>query len=223
MTEKTAPGVAAPNEYVIFDFDGTLVQRDSFLDFAVRYCLRHPPRLVLALALAPLAALLRLRSLAASASVLLWGMTVGVSGRHFFAELRRYATEVLPRLVNPVVFAELERHLRDGRRVVVATGTLPLFVRALVRARRLPGVRVVGTRLRRRWGGFVADTHCIGRMKVRELERRLGVTTWTTVYTDSFTDRPLLGAASDVILVGPSRRTLSRTRLLVKSSRLRVL
>ncbi len=208
---------------VVFDFDGTLVQRDSFLDFSLRYCLARPARLVLALALMPLAALFRLRSLAAAASVLLWGMTFGVSTRLFLAELRRYGREVLPGLVNPAVFAELERHLGEGRTVVVATGTVPLLVRALVRSRGLAPIPVVGTRLRRRFGGFVADTHCIGRTKVRELERRLGITAWTTVYTDSFADRALLRAASEVVLVTPSERTLSRTRLLVSADKLRVL
>jgi len=210
------------SELVVFDFDGTLVTRDSFLDFSRRYCRAHPARLAFAVALAPLAALVRLRSLGGAASVLLWGMTFGVPGRRFLAELRRYAREELPRHVNPLVFAELERHLGDGRRVVVATGTLPLFVRALVRSRDLTRIPVVGTRLKRRFGGFVAETHCIGRTKVRELERRLGITAWTTVYTDSFADRALLRAASDVVLVGPSRRTLSRTRLL-NPARLRVL
>jgi phosphatidylglycerophosphatase C len=211
------------NECVVFDFDGTLVRRDSFLDFSLRYCLARPLRLVFAAALLPVAACFRLRSLAAAASVLLWGMTLGVSGRRFHAELGRYARDVLPRLVNPVVFAELERHLREGQSVVVATGTLPVFVRTLFRSRGLPVIQVAGTRLRRRFGGFVAETHCIGRTKLRELERRFAVTAWSTVYTDSYADRALMRGAGEVVLVGPSRRTLTRARLLVRASKLRVL
>jgi phosphatidylglycerophosphatase C len=211
------------NECVVFDFDGTLVQRDSFLDFSLRYCLRRPARLAFAAALLPVAACFRLRSLGSAASVLLWGMTLGVSGRRFHAELRRYAREVLPRLVNPVVFAELETHLRDGRSVVVATGTLPLFVHTLLQSRGTPRLRIAGTRLRRRFGGFVAETHCIGRTKLAELERRFGIVAWTTVYTDSYADRALMRGASQVVLVAPSRSTLTRARLLVHASRLRVL
>jgi phosphatidylglycerophosphatase C len=211
------------SEYVVFDFDGTLVARDSFLDFSVRYCLRRPARLLFAAALLPVAACFRLRSLAAAASVLLWSMTLGVSGRRFHAELGRYAREVLPRLVNPAVFAELERHLGDGRSVVVATGTLPIFVRTLLRSRGMPRLPVAGTRLRRRFGGFVAETHCIGPTKLGELERRFGITAWTTVYTDSYADRALMRGASEVVLVAPSRSTLTRARLLVHASKLRVL
>lgn len=208
---------------VVFDFDGTLVRRDSFLDFSLRYCLQRPGRLVLAVAVLPVALCCRLRSLAASASVLLWAMTLGVSGRRFHAALSRYAREVLPGLVNPVVFAELERHLGDGQGVVVATGSIPIFVQALLRSRGLPPLKVAGTRLRRRFGGFVAETHCIGRTKIHELERRFGITAWTTVYTDSFADRALIRGASAVVLVAPNRSTLTRTRRLVHASKLRVL
>ena len=37
----------ATAEVVVFDFDGTLVSRDSFLDFAFGYCARRPVRLLL--------------------------------------------------------------------------------------------------------------------------------------------------------------------------------
>lgn len=211
------------NECVVFDFDGTLVRRDSFFDFSLRYCLGRPERLALAVTLLPVAACFRLRSLAAAASVLLWGMTLGVSGRRFHAELGRYAREVLPRLVNAAVFAELERHLDAGRSVVVATGTLPVFVRTLLATRGVPRLRIAGTRLRRRFGGFVAETHCIGRTKLGELERRFGITAWTTVYTDSYADRALMRGAAEVVLVAPSRSTLARARLLVHAPKLRVL
>jgi phosphatidylglycerophosphatase C len=210
-------------ECIVFDFDGTLVRRDSFLDFSLRYCRERPGRLVLAAALLPVAACFRLRSLAAAASVVLWGMTLGVSARQFHAALGRYAREVLPGLVNQAVFAELERHLREGRSVVVATGTLPVFVRTLLRSRGMPEVLVAGTRLRRRFGGLVTETHCIGRTKLRELERRFGITAWTTVYTDSYADRALMRGASEVILVAPNRSTLTRARALVHASKLRVL
>jgi hypothetical protein len=62
---------------VVFDFDGTLVSRDSFFDFAVGNCLRRPARLLALCAVLPLATLLVLRSGAAAGSVVLWAMTVG--------------------------------------------------------------------------------------------------------------------------------------------------
>jgi phosphoserine phosphatase len=222
------PTVRAPSSaqstVIIFDFDGTLVSRDSFLDFAVRYCVKRPVRLALLTATLPLALLSGLRSRVAAGSVLLWAMTVGSSTRSFARTLRAYAKSTLPKFANEVTFEELTCHVKEGRRVVIATGSLPLIVRGLLGGRKLGALPIAGSRLRRKWGGLVAETHCIGRVKVSELDRKFGIGQWTTVYTDSFADRALLSRARDVVLVAPSRRTLERTRqLLGDDAALRVL
>ena len=119
-------------------------------------------------------------------------MTLGTSTRHFVARPRCYAREVLPRAANEAIFAELVEHLRAGRRVAIATGSVPLLVRELLILRSLPRLPIAGSRLRRQWGGLVAETHCTGKTKVFELRRRFGITRWAAVYTNSFADRPLM-------------------------------
>ncbi len=210
----TAERPATPG-VVVFDFDGTLVRRDSFLDFSFRYCARRPARLLLVAVLLPLALLLVTRSDAKAGSVLLWAMTVGGSTRRFVIALRRYARETLPAYANEIIFRELARHVSEGSHVVIATGSVPLLVRGLFAARRLGKPPAVGSRFRRKWGGLIAATHCTGPVKVRELARRLGVVEWSTVYTDSFADRPLLSGAQHVTLVSPTPRTLRRTQRLI--------
>lgn len=215
-TVETVDSPASPGSHVVvFDFDGTLVRRDSFFDFSLRYCLRRPERLLLVITLLPVALLASLSSTGAGGSVLLWAMTVGSSTRCFALALRSYARQTLPGYANPAIFAELARHLREGSRVVIATGTMPIVVRTLLGTRQVERLPIVGSRLRRRFGGLVAETHCIGRVKVRELERRHGIVAWHSVYTDSFADRALLRRARDVHLVATSRRTLLRTRSLL--------
>ena len=91
-------------------------------------------------------------------------------------------------------------------------------MRGLLRARKLPLIPIVGTRLRRRWGGLVTETHCIGKTKVRELQRKLGIREWSAVYTDSFADRSLLSGARNITLIAPSARTLRQTRRLIDGS-----
>jgi phosphatidylglycerophosphatase C len=218
----------ARREVVVFDFDGTLVSRDSILDFSFRYCASRPQRLLLVAVVAPLAGLAWLRSTSAAASVLLWAMTFGTPTRRFVMALRRYAEQVLPRFAREPIFAELAHELtRDAQgdvRVVVATGTLPTIVRGLLRARGLPALPVAGSRFRRRWGGLVVQTHCVGKVKVRELGRRFGITAWARVYSDSLADRPLLRAARDIVLVAPSPRTLQSVQVLAgERAALRVL
>ncbi|HTA91440.1 MAG TPA: HAD family hydrolase [Polyangiaceae bacterium] len=215
---------AAARDVVVFDFDGTLVSRDSFFDFAVGHCVGRPPRLLLVIALLPLALLLALRSRKSAGSALLWGMTVGASTRSFALALSRYARHTLPSYSNDAIFVELARHIRAGSRVVIAKGTMAVLVRGLLGARSLGPLPIVGSRVRRSWGGLVAETHCVGRGKVRELRPKLGILEWSTVYTDSFADGPLLSRARDVTLVSPSRRTVRRTQqLLDGATTLRVL
>lgn len=200
------------------------MSRDSFFDFALRYCARRPLRLILVGALLPLSCLLALRSQRLAGSVLLWAMTFGASTWGFARALRNYARYTLPRYANEAIFAELARHLRAGSRVVIATGTMPLLVRVLLDVRNVLPLPVVGSRVRRSWGGLVVATHCTGRIKVRELQRQLGIVEWSTVYTDSFADHSLLSRARAVTLVAPSRRTLARTqRLIDRTVSLRVL
>lgn len=222
ITGVAALKAPAP-DVIVFDFDGTLVSRDSFLDFALGYCLRRPARLLTVGAVLPLAMLLVLRSRVAAGSVMLWAMTVGSSTRSFAGALRRYARRTLPRYAHEAIFAELARHVQAGSRVVIATGSVPLLVRGLLAARQFGRLPVVGSRFRRKCGGLVVETHCTGRTKVRELAQRLGIVAWSTVYTDSFADRSLLRSARDITLVGPSSRTLLRTqRMITPDTALRV-
>jgi phosphatidylglycerophosphatase C len=216
--------VDAASEVVVFDFDGTLVRRDSFMDFAVRYCRSRPARLVLLCAVSPLAGVFALRSIAAGSSVLLWAMTVGTSTRCFLLALRAYATRTLPQHAHSSIFQELTRHLQAGRRVVIATGSVPSIVRGLLSARGLGRLPIVGTRLRSKWGGLIADTHCTGKTKVDELQSRFGIVEWSMVYTNSFADRALISRARHITLVCPSRRTLLSTQRLIDGAQvLRVL
>ncbi len=206
---------SAARDVVVFDFDGTLVSRDSFLDFALGYCLRRPARLLAVGALLPLALLLVLRSRVAAGSLMLWAMTVGSSTRCFAKALQRYARGTLPRYAHEAIFAELSRHVQARSRVVIATGSLPSLVRGLLEARRFARLPIVGSRFRRQCGGLVLATHCTGRTKVRELAHRLQIEAWSTVYTDSFADRSLLSRAREITLVCPSKRTLLRTKRMI--------
>lgn len=210
-------------DVVVFDFDGTLVSRDSVIDFCLRYAARRPQRLLLVALVAPLAAIFRLRSVSAAASVLLWALTVGASSRPFVLALRRYAEDVLAGLACEELFGELLREQALGRRVVIATGALPTLVRGVLRARALPPLPVVGSRLRRRYGGFVVATHCVGRVKPQELSRRLRIHAWDAVYTDSWADRALIRGARSVALVSPSTSLLTRVQRLDGQRTLRVL
>jgi phosphatidylglycerophosphatase C len=198
---------------IVFDFDGTLTCRDSFLDFCARYGLSRPFRLLfLLLPLAPLGLLLALLwSRGVGGSVLLWAMTVGTPPRSFVSALKRYARGRLARSVHEPILSELTRHREEGHRVIIATGSLRMLVRELLAARGVGRVATVGTRLERCCGGWIAPVHCTGSVKVDALRLRYGVSAWACVYTNSFADRALMSRARNITLVCPSSDTLRRT------------
>jgi phosphatidylglycerophosphatase C len=180
--------------------------------FAVEYLLRRPVRLLLLLPALPLALALMLvgptRTL--GVSVFWWLLTCGTPARPLARALRAYARTTLAARGNVVTLAAFARHLGRGDRVVVATAAPALVVHQFLRERGLAGARVVGTRLLRCSGGLVTAPHCIGVTKVKELERRLGVTHWAAVYSDSALDLPLMTHASAVTLVRVSRSARAR-------------
>lgn len=206
----------AERRVVIFDFDGTLVGRDSVLDFCFRYAASRPWRFLLLALVAPCAAWCWLRSTRRAASVLLWALTLGTSTRRFVLALRQYSAAVLPRYAHPRLVDEVRTHLQDGAYVLLATGSLPTLVRGFLRTQGLPPLPVAGSRLVRRHGGLVAVTHCVGKTKLRELERRFAITAWSQVYTDSWADAPLMSRAQVVTLVGASDATQLRARSLLE-------
>lgn len=57
----------------------------------------------------------------------------------------------------------------------------------------LPQVRLIGSRMHRRYGGWVLTLRCLGHKKVAQLERELGIPLKLySGYSDSVHDSPLL-------------------------------
>jgi phosphatidylglycerophosphatase C len=75
---------------------------------------------------------------------------------------------------------------------------------------------VLGTSLKRRAGGWVADVHCRNQRKCQALAEAGHGKRWAYAYTDSLDDLPLLRGADAPMIVGcgkAAKRRLSRARL----------
>ena len=202
MTGSTPPTL--PRTVAVFDFDHTLTSRDSFGLFC-RWLLRRSAwRYALVLATlpvtGPLLAWRRTRS--PPVRFIIWVATLGM--RH--ESLAEFIAENLERFRAPLLdrgMARLARHLEDGHHVVIATGSLELLARANLAAAGHGTLEIVGSSMRGRFGGLVADRHCHGERKVEMLRERGYPPPWDYVYTDSSADLPLLREAKAGFMIDP--------------------
>ncbi|MFB5641271.1 phosphatidylglycerophosphatase C [Kluyvera ascorbata] len=184
---------------VFFDLDGTLHQQDLFGAF-LRYLLRRLPlNALLVLPLLPIigaAMLVKGRAARWPVSVLLWACTfcrrettLKALEASFIVRFRAAVTPF------PAVQQRLDSYLQhQDIDVWLITGSPQTLVeRAYADARWMTQVNLIGSQMRRAFGGRVLSVRCLGREKVVQLEQRLGAPLRLySGYSDSKQDNPLL-------------------------------
>lgn len=184
---------------VFFDLDGTLHQQDMFGSFLRFLLWRMPQNLVLVVPLLPvigLGLLIGGRATRWPMSLLLWAITFG----HSEARLRDLELQFVTWFRSivtafPVVQMRLNEYLdKHNAEVWLITGSPQRLVEQVYSGSAfLPRVRLVGSRIARRNGGWVLPLRCLGTQKVVELEQRLGSPLKLySGYSDSKQDNPLL-------------------------------
>jgi phosphatidylglycerophosphatase C len=205
MTGPVAAGPAA-QPLAVFDLDGTLVARDTFLPFVVSYARRH--RLIRPLVTLPtylaLYACRILSDRAAKERVLksfLQGRPKRLVAEHAEWFARAWA---MPRL-RPVVVDRLRDHQRAGHRLVLLSASPEVYVPAI--ARELGIGEVVCTRVAGDddvWHGGLTGPNCKGPAKLTLLCEYLSCEQWPAesfAYGDSRHDLDVLRWADSGFLV----------------------
>jgi len=208
--------MSEPN-VVVFDLDGTLVEGDSFGLFCVQLAARAPVRIGLLLLFVPLfvAAALpqgrRKRVLSLGLWLLSWGMTLADYQKQVQAFVERRFDRGTRHIITEAVL-RLRAHAATASTLVVVTGCEERLARQIANEALglAPDALVVGSKIERKWGGFVAQFHCLGRAKLGALERSHILPPYDLVYTDSALDLPLLLASRAGVLVRPSRRNRAK-------------
>ncbi|MBR8744922.1 HAD-IB family phosphatase [Nocardiopsis sp. MG754419] len=200
--------------WALFDLDDTLIDHDSFGRFTAHLLRRNPLRLGVAVLLAPVVAVLVClpRRRVHAGALLLWAGTVGLRDRDLDRIVRDHLRRgsVRERL-RPGGAAALAAHLGSGHEVAVVTGSAALLAVPLCREID-PRIRVVGSTLRRRLGGLVADRHCRGEHKVTMLsEAGIGAEV-VAAYGDSVSDGPMLALAHTAVLVNLPESAVAELR-----------
>nr|WP_223881681.1 phosphatidylglycerophosphatase C [Affinibrenneria salicis] len=184
---------------VFFDLDGTLHRQDMFGSF-LRYLLRHLPlNFILVVPLLPvigLGLLIQGRAARWPMSWLLWAITWGRGERRLRLLEQRFVARFRQRVTPfPQVQQRLESYLTaPDTQVWLITGSPRHLVEQVYHdAPFLGRVRLIGSQIERRGGGWVVTLRCLGREKVIQLEKQLGAPLRLySGYSDSKQDNPLL-------------------------------
>ena len=182
----------------LFDFDGTITTRDAYAVFVALAVPRW--RLVLALFFTlPLIVAYRMKWIS------------GVTGRAVVALVgfyrvrcvsveavaQRIATENIPTLIRPEMWAKLSSHLAQGDQVAVVSGSFDLYLGPWCEAH---GLQLFCSSLARSGGRFTgryAGFQCVGAEKARRVRQHFDLTQFGEIYAygDTPDDRELLALA----------------------------
>lgn len=193
------PLAVSGKRVVFFDLDGTLHQQDMFGSF-LRFLLRHLPlNLLLVIPLLPVIGLGLLvggRCARWPVSLLLWATTFGRREAKLKDLELRFVQAFRQKITAfPVVVMRLREYLESSdAEVWLITGSPQRLVEQVYHdSTFIHRLRLVGSRMARRNGGWVLPLRCLGPEKVVQLEQRLGSPLKLySGYSDSKQDNPLL-------------------------------
>jgi HAD superfamily hydrolase (TIGR01490 family) len=209
------PGAAqATPVLAIFDLDGTLTRRDTYVPFLLGVLVRYPLNLYRTWTLiAPLFLyLLGKRSNGWLKDRFLYGICNNAP-RHIVDNWsHQFGERVVEQGLRQELQDRLAAHRACGHRVILATASLDLYVQTIAKALEFDAV-ICTTTL---GNSFRLDSpNCYGPEKLRrvaEWKQRHEPGAWTVVYTDHHADLPLLDWADHAVVVAPTPRLLRYAR-----------
>lgn len=192
MKKTDKPGIA------VFDFDGTLINRDSLPYFLLytfgwtQFMIRLP--LIILLKTASVAGLI---STQRAKEKLFISFVRGMKQTDFTAACHRFATRI-PAWVYPDALQEIKKHQKEGNELLIISASIPEWIRPWAETIGIPDVE--GTEMECKDGrltGRFSTPNCKGEEKVHRLRTRFPDFAERTlyVYGDSSGDRELLALA----------------------------
>jgi phosphatidylglycerophosphatase C len=197
----------------LFDLDGTITRRDTYVAYLLGLLARHPGRLVRAAPLAGAVALYAAgqRDNSWLKARVLRAVLGGLELRALEAWTETFLDRLLERGLRPRALEVIERHRDAGDRVLLVTASLSFYAEPL--GRRLGFDEVLCTCVAvddtGRLTGHLDGGNCYGANKLRRVQAYLcedAPGRFATFYTDHQADLPLLQFVERPIVVSPTRR-----------------
>jgi phosphatidylglycerophosphatase C len=190
MTLAT-PTAADVRPLAVFDLDGTLTARDTFLPFLVSYARKR--RLVRPLLTLPVYLGLyacRLLSDRTAKERVLVSFLRGRCKQDVAEHAEWFARTWVPPRLRPDVLRKLHEHQQAGHRVILLSASPDVYVPAIARALGITEVictQVAGNAIA--WEGVLASPNCKGAAKLVRLQEYLGCERWGAA-SRAYGDRP---------------------------------
>jgi HAD superfamily hydrolase (TIGR01490 family) len=184
----------------LFDFDGTITTRDSFLEM-LRFS--HPASVFLrnmALSSPIIAAYkLKLVSNHRAKEHLFSSFYKGWAQQDFSQMARSLSEKVIVKLIRPEALSKIQWHLAEGHQVVVVSASFELQLAPWCEAL---GLELIGTRLVVSGGmltGKLEGANCHGEEKVARIRQRYDLNSYRRIYAygDTSGDKPMLKLAHE--------------------------
>ncbi len=183
----------------LFDLDGTLTRKDTFIEF-LRFHLGRWRANALLLSSLPLIVMDRMRiTQDVGKRHVLRSAFVGKSLALLEEQAARFAREHMPALLRDGAMERIRWHQQQGHRVIIVTASCSLWARPWCDA---IGVELIATELgiaNGKFTGEMSTANCKGEEKVRRIAMVIGAIDASTTYAygDTSSDLPMLALATN--------------------------
>jgi HAD superfamily hydrolase (TIGR01490 family) len=184
----------------LFDFDGTVTQKDTLIAF-IRYAVGDAAFVKGLLLLLPMLTAYKLKLVPnyRAKERLLAHFFKGMDAKVFQMTAKRFAEEKIDNLVRPAAMERINWHRKEGHRIIVVTASAECWVAPWCQQHE---IETIGTKLEVKDGkltGRFATFNCYGEEKVRRLQKHYDMKRFSYIYAygDSKGDKALLALADE--------------------------
>lgn len=218
MSVQTSGGVS---RIAVFDLDGTITRKDTYVDFLVFCLMKRPSRLLRggALVVYLIAYKAGLRSNHWLKAKYLGTVAGGLGGEKLDKISTEFCARTVRRNFKPEAIAELKRLKEQGITLVLATASFDFYVNKLFTALDMDYLLCTKAALddAGTLTGALDGKNCLGAEKANRVQQLCVEKNWQSVeraYSDDIVDLPLFQMASEALVVDPKLATKSRAAAL---------
>jgi len=185
--------------YAFFDFDGTITNKDSFIDF-LKYTNPFYKFWFYFILLSPVLVLFKLKVISneKAKQIVLSMFFKGEKVSEFREKAQKYATNQLPKIVKQNAVDKILWHKQQNHKVVVVSASLKCWLLPWCEKN---GIDLIATELEEKNGrltGKLKTKNCFGKEKVRRIKEKFTINKNDTIYAygDSVGDKEMLEIAT---------------------------